>query len=96
MNNVRDWWSALTSFSFCLFCIIVLSKGLEAKEHAHEELQETIHELECIKVAALETKADLHLQLESRSDTDWMELLLKKRLGVVPEGQIKVYFQRDE
>lgn len=60
------------------------------------ELKNTIKQLEHVKKNAIEEREDLVLQLNSREDDAWIEMVLKKRLGVVPEGQMKVYFKKDE
>ena len=44
----------------------------------------------------LEEKEDLKLQINSQKDPAWIELTLMKGLGLVPEGQLKVYFTKDE
>ena len=38
-------------------------------------------------------KNDLDLKINSQSDPAWIELVLMKELGVVPEGKIKVHFK---
>ena len=44
---------------------------------------------------ARDKNEDLNLQIQSQSDHEWIELVLMKGLGLVPEGQSKVYFQED-
>jgi len=39
-------------------------------------------------------KDDLLVQIESQSDPAWIEMLIKKKLGMVADGQTKVYFER--
>jgi len=34
----------------------------------------------------------LNLRIASQNDPDWIELVLMKKLGVVPKGKIKVRF----
>jgi hypothetical protein len=34
--------------------------------------------------------------INSQSDPAWIELTLMKGLGLVPEGQTKVYFQKEQ
>lgn len=46
------------------------------------------------KTAALEHD-DLLLQIRAQNDPEWVELVLMRRLGVVPEGQVKVYFEKN-
>ena len=44
------------------------------------------------KKEAFATKEHLLEQLESQDDPLWVEMLLKKNLGLVPKGQVKVVF----
>ncbi len=44
-------------------------------------------------IAALEHE-DLLLQISGQNDPEWVELILMRRLGLVPEGQVKVYFEK--
>lgn len=37
---------------------------------------------------------ELILQIESQTDPAWVEMVLKRNLGLVPEGQVKVYFKK--
>ncbi|MCE2983850.1 MAG: hypothetical protein LW832_09830 [Parachlamydia sp.] len=46
------------------------------------------------KRTALKRQEDLQLQINSQSDPAWIELTLMKGLGLVPEGEQKVYFQK--
>ncbi len=39
-------------------------------------------------------KEELLLQINSQRDPAWLEMVLKRNLGVVPEGQVKVYFKK--
>jgi len=59
-----------------------LLHGLESQQNAL--IQE--------KVVLIERQKDLMLELASASDPAWVELSLMRRLGVVPEGQVKVHF----
>ncbi|MGE0831966.1 MAG: hypothetical protein AB7N99_04835 [Simkaniaceae bacterium] len=57
------------------------------------KLEEKVQSLEkAYSEAALEKEA-LLLRIESQQDLEWMELVLKEKLGVVPEGQTKVVFK---
>jgi hypothetical protein len=68
---------------------------MDKKSEACEELASKIEELEKLKRSCLEEREDLVLQISSQNDENWIEMVLKKRLGVVPEGQMKVYFKPD-
>jgi len=81
----------------------ILFMGFLAFHHAgNKKLQEIAllekkqAQLEQEKQACLEVQEDLRLCIASRSDPAWIELMLMKNLGVVPEGQIKVHFTSEE
>lgn len=44
----------------------------------------------------LKERADLEMQITSQSDRAWIELLLMKKLGLVPEGYQKITFYEGE
>ena len=81
---------------FWLLCFALYSQAMQKKSRVCLELKNKIQELESLKQSSLETREDLVLQISSQNDRDWIEMVLKKRLGVVPEGQMKVYFKKDE
>lgn len=56
-------------------------------------LQRSVTLLESEKIKALNEKEDLLLKIASQDDPCYIELVLTKELGVVPEGQMKVYFR---
>jgi len=80
---------------FAVFCGAVHVHAMDRKTKACEELASKIKELEQVRQSALEEREDLALQINSQNDESWIEMVLKKRLGVVPEGQMKVYFKND-
>lgn len=43
---------------------------------------------------ALQNKEDLQLRIASQNDPAWIEMVLIRELGVVPEGFLKVHFKR--
>ena len=47
------------------------------------------------KQLALEEQEELQKQINSQSDPLWIQLMLMKGLGLVPEGQTKVYFHEE-
>jgi hypothetical protein len=59
-----------------------IKKLEEKKEHLQEEI--VVKQLE---------QDSLKLQIASWSDPGWLELVLMKNLGVVPEGYTKIYFE---
>jgi len=85
---IKSWWVIAIMAVGLVFTNHVMSKrsklafGLEQKKYALENHQQ-------IELARLD---DLQLRIQSQSDPAWVELILKKELGVVPEGFIKVNF----
>ena len=47
------------------------------------------------KEIVMQERDELQLQVDSQDDPAWIEMLLKQKLGVVPEGQTKVYFTNE-
>ncbi len=84
----RFWWTAL----LILFCYGFYLHAMHKKKELFSELKGKVDFLEEQLVAAVETREDLCLQIESQSDPSWTEMLIKKHLGMVPFGQTKVYF----
>lgn len=81
---------------FSILCLACYSQALHKKEQICEALQAQIQDLEKNKELYLSQQEDLLLQIHSQEDPAWIEMVLKKRLGVVPEGQMKVYFKKAE
>lgn len=71
---------------------MLYEQGVRTRDHEFSKLKQHLNDLELEKKIALEKQEDLLLQINSQSDPGWVELLLMKGLGVVPEGQTKVYF----
>lgn len=55
-----------------------------------EELNFRLQELEKERLMVESEHEDLTLRLASEDDPAWMELTLRKELGLVPEGWVKV------
>lgn len=81
---------------FGSLCLAVYYPAMQKKSQIFLQLKDKVSELELLKDAAVLQRDDLLLQIQSQSDPDWIEMVLKTRLGVVPEGQRKVYFQKNE
>lgn len=89
---IRSWWMWVV----IVFCYLLYSHGIRKKQEEQAALEARLQDIEQMQFLALQEKEDLLLQLNSQSDPAWIELTLKKTLGVVPEGQIKVYFTNEE
>ena len=86
---LKYWWVA----AFILISYLIYSYSLQYKNTLQSSLQETVLKLEMKKNLALQQKEELLLKLSSFSDSEWIELVLMQKLGVVPEGKIKIHFQ---
>ncbi len=88
----KSWWVILFSiFSFFLYHHISYKKQREIVE-----LENRLLKLQKKTVIALREKEDLTLRLTSQSDPAWIEMILMKKLGVVPQGYVKVHFLKNE
>lgn len=87
---MRSWWVVL----FGILCFMLLEQGMKTRNHEYAKLREHYVELEKQKKAALFFQEKLLLEINSQSDPAWVELILMKGLGVIPEGQTKVFFDR--
>jgi len=87
----RCWWTIL----LIVFGYGIYLHGMHKKKELLSELKGKVHVLEKQLIAAKEQREDLVLQIGSQSDPAWIEMLIKKNLGMVPAGQTKVYFEKE-
>ena len=87
----RCWWTVL----LILFCYGFYLHGMHKKKELYGELKENVDLLERQLYAAIESREDYLLQMDSQNDPAWIEMLIKKHLGMVPYGQKKVYFEKE-
>ncbi len=87
----KNGWVVL----FVLSCSLVFLHFSDKKTEVMYSLEQRLEEFRAQKAALLQENEDLQLQVNSQSDPAWIQLTLMKRLGLVPEGQIKVYFHDD-
>jgi cell division protein FtsL len=85
---IKSWWV----ITFIFICAILYEQGLKEREHLYKQLTEQLSQLQQEKQHALQQQQNLQRQIDSQSDIAWIELTLMKGLGLVPEGQQKVYF----
>lgn len=90
-----NWASGLV-FSVAIGCFSLYGEAMYKKSKVCAELKDKVQKVEALKRLLLEEQEELTSELSSHLDDDWLEMVLKKRLGVVPEGQMKVYFKKDE
>lgn len=90
MSWRRNWWFVL----FCLSALLSHVHFSKEKKNSLKLLETRLFEMEAEKLQALQTKEDLELKLASQNDPAWIEMVLIRELGVVPEGFLKVHFKR--
>ena len=86
--------SNMTKITFCIIftSLILLEFSLKKVEFEEKNL---LNQLNGLKIKIEESRAlqkYLTRQINSQSDPSWIEMVLKKELGMVPEDQIKIYF----
>lgn len=82
-------------FWVLVFCFAVLAsyhQMSQKKMAIYEKLRTDLGKLKSEKKLALKTQKDLHLRIKSQDDPQWLQMVLMRKLGVVPEGQTKVHF----
>lgn len=87
---IRSWWVIL----FALCCLMFFEQAHKKLENDFSWLHTQLEELQKQKQESLAMKDCLTLQINSQSDPAWVELVLMKGLGVVPEKQYKVFFTK--
>ncbi len=55
-------------------------------------LEQRFARLEQKKAELLADREELRSQIQSQSDPAWVEMILMRELGVVPEGWLKIHF----
>jgi hypothetical protein len=88
----EEWWWVVI-FIFASYYTFV-----QVRSDLHREkvlLLKKFEEIEQMTACAYEQQKELELSLFSQSDPEWIKLTLKRKLGVVPAGQTKVYFKGD-
>ncbi|WP_068468006.1 hypothetical protein [Candidatus Protochlamydia phocaeensis] len=89
---VRSWWV----MAFFLMCFILYEQALKNRDRHYKQLSEQLISLQMEKQKALQKQKNLQLQINSQSDLAWIELTLMKGLGLVPEGEQKIYFYQNK
>ncbi|GEM_PF-869060 len=87
----QNGWVAL----FIAACVFIYLNSGGKKNEVIATLESHLKHLQMEKTLLLQENEDLLLQVNSQSDPAWIQLTLKKGLGLVPEGQQKVYFRSD-
>ncbi|MBP9840882.1 MAG: hypothetical protein KBC64_00475 [Simkaniaceae bacterium] len=64
------------------------------KEARYHELNEMMTHLSVQMEQAKKEQGMLKLRLNSLNDPEWVQMLLMRDLGVLPDGQVKIVFSR--
>lgn len=97
-SNTRQK-SPLIYGKYCLFFFVLGAsyllyfQSIQKKNVALVELQTKLEKLEQQKVKALSLQDNLQAKLASLYEPEFIKLTLMEKLGVVPDGQIKVHFR---
>lgn len=86
---VRSWWVWL----FALLCYAIYDYATLRQDRRQKRLDDQIAQREQVVTELYLQHENLERRLQSQSDPAWIELVLMEQLGVVPEGQTKVYFE---
>lgn len=86
---LTNWWV----IAFILMAWAFYLQAMHKKNCLVRNLEEKVTELQIARAQSLEEKEEKLFRVQSQDNSEWMELVLKERLGVVPEGQVKVVFQ---
>lgn len=95
-ESLKPTAASSTILSMALLCFAFYANAMYKKTQTCRELRDKIQKVELLKSLLLSEGEDLRLEISSYEDDAWKEMVLKKRLGVVPEGQMKVYFKKEQ
>lgn len=85
---LKSWWVLF----FTLLCFVFYEREVKEWNIQHLALSKQLLELQKDKQQALAQQIELRNQVQSQESPEWIELLLMRELGVVPEGSKKIYF----
>jgi hypothetical protein len=89
MSKRVQWWGV---FLFSLSCLILYGQKARDRARKLSELSFRLQELKKEQLLVLQERDHLTQRLQSESDPAWIEMVLMKELGVVPEGWVKIRF----
>lgn len=85
----ETWWV----FSFCCLTGLVYLHAVKNRNASLQEMAFRCREMEKHRFEVLQEKEDLSLRIASQHDPAWVEMVLMREIGVVPEGWVKVHFR---
>lgn len=87
---VKSWWVIL----FFLLTYFAFDQALHRKNLEQENLQNKRASYLLEKKTQADEQARLQLEIDSQKDPAWIEMTLLRCLGLVPEGQTKIFFHQ--
>lgn len=90
LQVAQYWWV----FAFCILATAIYVPSIRSRNLALSELQFRFSELEKETLVALQNRESLEQQIASQADPAWIEIVLLRELGVVPDGFLKVHFKK--
>ena len=85
----HSWWVAL----FVLLCYAVYERGVSSVDRKKERMSGRITQLRTEIALAQEMQRDLKEQANAQEDPAWIELTLRRVLGLTPKGAVKIVFE---
>ncbi len=82
-------------YLFILILFIFYNKIISDKNAEFNKIKKEVMYLEKEKEKLKVENEDLLIKIKSQEDPLWIELILKKNLGVVPNGSKKVHFNKN-
>jgi len=82
-------------FGFVFLCLFTYSYAAKKKTQIYQNLHERVNTLTVLKERAILEQEELKLQINSQSDPLFVQQILMKGLGLVPEGHKKIHFYDD-
>jgi hypothetical protein len=88
---LESWWVA----GLAILCLGLYEQGAKVLEKEIALFQHQAGSLQQKTIQARKLQAELKLQVTSQSDPAWIELVLIKSIGLVPEGYKKIYIPNE-
>ena len=86
-----DWWWTVLFIALVVPAYLHVVKEKKMKVF---ELSNRFMEMTRERDLAFSLQENLQLQIDSQNDPSWIEMVLMRDLGVVPEGWLKVHFKK--
>ena len=88
---VKSWWVYL----FCISSFLLFNHFSNIKKEEISILENKRVFLESQRDLALAKREELQVKICSQSDPSWIEVVLMKQLGLVPDGYMKIHFKKE-